>query len=76
MIKKVVDEAISPTVVANENGITPAVLRGWIKESGRDLPKKYKVTGQQKTGPKPEHLQQQQPQQQGVMQQQTSPQVM
>ena len=44
MVKRVVEDAVSPAVLAEELGVSVTVIREWVKKRGHKLPSKYKVT--------------------------------
>ncbi len=44
MVRRVM-EGISPTVLAEEIGVTPGTIRAWVKAAGHTLPKSYTTKG-------------------------------
>merc|ERR1719376_1676924 len=44
IIKEVTEDLISPNEVSKTHNIGVALVRSWIKKSGKELPKKYGVT--------------------------------
>jgi transposase-like protein len=44
IVKEVVDDQISPSIVGEKYGISTTQIRNWIRVAGHKLPSKYKVT--------------------------------
>ena len=54
IINECIDDLYSPTVLSEKYNVNVTAIRGWIKNSGRPLPQKYKfLSSKSSTGTKP-----------------------